>query len=107
MIKDTLRDNEPTCERTLLLASLLLDALKNLLQTLCVVVVIPSDGRPRDLQPLLNSKIGTSVGDYDIATLAEGRDDGGNGRECLGIDNSSLSTQEIRDVLLELDMNVW
>ena len=88
MVEYSLSDNEATRERSLLLPSFLLCTLKHLFQALHIVVIKPADCAARDLQALLNGKVDTSVSDNDIATLAERRNDGGNRRESLGIDNS-------------------
>ena len=106
MIKDALSDDEPASQRSLLLALLLVGTLQNLLQALHVIVVKPANGTTRDLETLLDGKINTAVRDNNIATLAEGGYNRGDSREGLCIDDSRFCSQEVRDVLLELDVDI-
>ena len=53
MVEDALRDNEPAGERRPALPPLLLDAFKDTLEALHVVVVTPANGAARNLQALL------------------------------------------------------
>ena len=87
VIKDTLRDDEPTSKRRLALLPLLLDALENVLKALHVIVIIPPDRAPRDLETLLNSEVHAAVCHDDIATLAESRNNRGDSRERLRVND--------------------
>jgi len=69
-------------------------------------VVEPADDAARDLEALLNRKVDVPICNDDISSFGEGRDDGRNCRECLGVENSIFRSKEIRDVFLEVGMNV-
>jgi len=69
-------------------------------------MVEPADGATRYLEALLNRKVDTPIGNDDIPSLGEGRDDGRNCRERLRIENGIFRPKEIRDVFLEVGMNV-
>ena len=79
MVKNTLCHDEPACQRALLLAPFLLGALQDLFKTLHVIMVIPSNGAPGDLQALLDGKVDTSVRYDDVTTFAERRNDRADG----------------------------
>jgi hypothetical protein len=107
LLEDALSDDEPASQGPPLLLTLLLDSLQDLLKTVDVVVVVPPYGRAADIDTLLNGKVDTTVGDNDISTLAEGRNDGGNGREVLGVEDSILCAEEVGNVTLECEVDVW
>ena len=90
MIKDTLRDDEPTSKRRLALLPLLLDALENVLKALHVIVIVPPNRAARDLETLLNGEVDTSIRDDHISTFAEGRDDGTDRRKRLRVEDGGL-----------------
>lgn len=69
-------------------------------------MVEPSNGAPRDLQALLDGKVDTSVRYDDVTTFAKRRNNRSDGRESLRVDDAGLSTQEVSDVLFELNMYV-
>ena len=48
-------------------------------------MVEPADGAAGDLEALLDGEVDTAVGDYNVAALTEGGDDGGDGRERLRV----------------------
>ena len=75
MVEDSLSNDESSCERSFLLAALFLGALEHLFEALHIIMIVPTDGAPRDLKTLLDSEVHTAVGDNDVATLAEGTDD--------------------------------
>lgn len=104
--KNTFGDDEPTSQWSPTLPALLVDTLQDLLETLHVVVVEPTDSATRDLKALLNRKVDVPVRNDDISTLAEGRDDGRNRRERLGVENRGFGSEEIRDILLEFSVNI-
>ena len=104
--KNTFGDDESASQRSPSLPALLADTFQDLLKTLHVVMVEPTDSATRDLEALLNRKIDVSVCNDDIPTLGEGRYDGRNRSERLRVENSIFGSKEIRDVLLEVSMNV-
>ena len=69
-------------------------------------MVEPADGATRYLEALLNRKVDAPIGNDDIPSLGEGRDDGRNCSECLGVENCIFRSKEIRDVFLEVSVNV-
>ena len=69
-------------------------------------MVEPADGTARDLEALLNRKVDASIGNDDISSFGEGRDDGGNCRERLGVENGIFRSKEVRDIFLEVGVNV-
>ena len=54
------------------------------------MVVVPLHSGSRNLNLLLNSDADTMVGDNDVASFGEGRDDGRDGREALRIKNGTF-----------------
>jgi hypothetical protein len=50
-------------------------------------VGIPLDGRPRDLETLVNGKVDALISDDDIASLGEGGDGRGDGSVGLRVDD--------------------
>ena len=105
--KNTFGDNEATCQRTLALLSLLLHADKNLLEALEIIVVIPPDGRTRDLDTLLNGKVHRAIRDNDISPLAEGRNNRGDGREPLRVKDRCLRSQKFRNIAFQINVYVY
>lgn len=104
--KNAFGDDESTSQRGPSLPALLVDIFQDLLKALHVVMVEPANSATRDLEALLNRKVDVPIGNDDIPTLGEGRYDGRNRRERLGVENSIFCSKEIRDVLLEVGMNV-
>jgi len=104
--KNAFGDDESTGQWGPSLPALLVDTFQDFLETLHVVMVEPADSATRDLEALLNRKVDVPVGNDDIPTLGEGWYDGRNRRECLRVENSIFRSKEIRDVLLEVGMNV-
>jgi hypothetical protein len=107
LLEDALSDDEPASQGPPLLLTLFLDSLQDLLKTVDIVVVVPPHGRAADVDTLLNSEVDATVGDNDIPTLAEGRNNGGDGREVLGVEDSILCAEEVGNVTLECDVDVW
>lgn len=105
--EDTLCDNEATCQRTLTLLSLLLYADKNVLETLEIVVVIPPNRRTRYLDTLLDGKVYRAIRDYDISSLAESRNNGGDGRESLRVKNGRLRSQKFRNITFQVKVCIY
>ena len=106
MVEDTLGHDEPTGQRSLALSPLLLYALQYVHQAIHVVVVIPSDGTAGNLQTLLNGKVDTAICDNDVPALGKSRNYGADGRECLRVQNRGLGTQEVSNILLQLDVDI-
>ena len=106
MVEDTLRDDETTSERSPTLLPLLLDTFQHMFQAIHVVVVVPADSATRDLKALLNSKVDAPICHNHVATLAECRNNGTDGRETLRIQDCRFGTEEIGDILLELNVNI-
>ena len=79
MVEDALRNDEPASQRRLALPSLLLHGLKNMLQAVHVVVIVPPDGAARNLEAFLDGKVDTSVRYDDVTTFAERRNDRADG----------------------------
>ena len=75
MVEDTFGDDEPTSQRHPALTPFLLDTLKDMLKTLHVIVIIPTDGAARNLQTLLDGEVDCAVGDDDVTALTKGRND--------------------------------
>ncbi len=88
------------------LLSVLLDALKYLLETLQVIMVVPANGGTGNLKSLLDRETDTTVGDDNVPTFAECRDDRCDGRKTLRIQNSGFCTQKICNIPLEVQMGV-
>ena len=104
--KNAFGDDKSTSQRGPSLPALLVDTFQNLLKVLRVVMVEPANSATRDLEALLNRKVDVPVSNDDIPTLGEGRYYGRNRRERLGVENGIFCSKEIRDVLLEVGMNV-
>jgi hypothetical protein len=90
VIEDTFSDNETSCQRAFLLASLLLSALENLFEALHIIMIVPTNRASRNLKTFLNSKVDTTVCNDDVPSLAEGGNDRRDGRKRLRISDSSL-----------------
>ena len=99
-------DDEPTCQWSATLPTLLADAFQDLLWTLHVVMVEPAGGATRYLATFLDRKVDTPIGNGGVSTLGKRRDDGRNCRERLGIKNGIFRPKEIRDILLEFGEKV-
>lgn len=69
-------------------------------------MLVELDGRPRDLETLHDGKVAQPVGDDDVASLGEGRDDRGDARERLGVDDGRRLTKEGGEVALQLLVDV-
>lgn len=67
---------------------------------------VPPYVTPADLYAFPNCKINGFVGHYDVSPLAEGRNDAGNCRKRLSVDNACLSAKMGGDVSFGLDMHV-
>lgn len=105
-LKNAFGDDKPTGQRSPSFPTLLVDAVQDLLKTLHVVMVEPADSATRDLEALLNRKVDVPVGNDDISTLGESRDDGRNRGERLRVENSIFRSEKIRNALLEVSVNV-
>ena len=104
--ENTFGDDESARQRSPTLPALLADAFQDFLQTLHVIMVEPADSATRDLEALLNRKVDVPVGNDDIPSFGEGRNDGRNCRERLGVEDGIFRSEEIRNVLLEVGVNV-
>ena len=71
-----------------------------------VAVVVPPDGRSRDLDALLDGKVDAAIGDDDVAALAERGDHGRDATERLGVDDGGGDVEERRNVALEFQMDI-
>lgn len=69
-------------------------------------MVVPPHGGPADLNAFLDSKVHATVGYYYVSTFAEGRDDGRDGGEPLGIEDGSFSAKEFSDVALKVHVHI-
>lgn len=106
LLEDTFSHDDPTRQRPPLLPALLVDALKNLLKILQVIVIVPTNSRTGDLKTLLDGELDTAVGDDDISTLRERWNDKGNRRKVLRVQDRSLGTQKLGNITLEVHMYV-
>lgn len=104
--ENSLGDDEPTCQWSPTLSSLLVNAFQDLLKALHVVMVEPADCAARYLEALLNREVDVPVCNDDISSLGEGRNDGRNCREGLGVENGVFCPEEICNILLEFGVNV-
>lgn len=75
VLKEALRDDEPTGKLAALALGLVGDRLEDLLERAHVAVLVPTNLGPRDLKTLLDRKVAEPVGDDDIAALGERGDD--------------------------------
>lgn len=71
-----------------------------------IIMIVISHGRARDGDALLNGKVDPLVRYDDVASLGEGRDDGGDGRKALRVDNGRLRAEETGNVGLEGHVNI-
>ena len=69
-------------------------------------MVEPADGAARDLEALLDREVDISIRNNDISSFCEGRDDGRNRRECLGVEDSIFCPKEICNIFLQVGVNV-
>ena len=90
-----------------LLASLFLDdLLHDTLEVLHIIVIVPADDATRDLETPTNWEVDAPVSDDNIATLAEGRDNAGDGREGVCVDKARLGAKIVGDIGLGLHVDV-
>lgn len=107
-LEDALGNDEPPTSGgiPLVLLVLLLDLLEDALQALVIAVLVPPDGRARDLDAFLDRKVDAPVGDDDVAALAERGNDGGHATEGVGIVDRGGDVQESRNVAFELEVDI-
>jgi hypothetical protein len=55
----------------------------------------------------LDREVHAAVGDDNVTALAEGRDDGRDGREALGIEDGCLCAEEVCDVTFESEVDIY
>ena len=107
-IPDTLeqpfRNDEPPRKR--LLALLLDSSLQHPLQIRHIIMLVPSHRAPTNLNALPDGKVDRLVRNNDIAPLAEARNDAGDGREGLRVDDAGRHAEVGRDVRLRLLVHV-
>ena len=87
VLKESLGDDEPPGQLSTLSLCVPGDLLEDGLEGAHVSVVVPLDGRSRDLQSLLDREVAKSVGDDDVSSFGERGDDRGHRREGLGVDD--------------------
>lgn len=75
-------------------------------QIIHVSVVVPFDVAPGDLQASAYGEVDGAIGNDDVASLAEGGYDTGDGGESLGVNNASLGANVRRDVSLRLHVYI-
>ena len=102
--KKTLRDDESPGKR---LSSLLLGNLgQNSLKIFHIIMLIPPNHAARDLNTLPNGEANALIRDDDISTLRKCRDDTGNSRERLCVDDTSGGSKIRRDIRLGFHMHI-
>lgn len=69
-------------------------------------MVEPLDLTSGDFQALADRVVDLLVGEDDIATLAKGRNDTGDGREGLGVDDTALSAQVGGNISFRLHVDI-
>ena len=67
---------------------------------------IPPHTTPGDLYSLADGKIDSFIGNDDIPSLAEGRNDAGDGGEGLRVDDACLSAEMRGNIRFGLDVHV-
>lgn len=103
-LEKTFCNNEPPGQR---LPSLFLGDLgEHPLQILHIIVLIPTNDTARDLNTFPDSEADTLIGNNDISTLRERRNNTGNGRKRLRVHDTSRGTKERRHIRLSLHMNI-
>ena len=106
ILKDTFCNNEPSLQRSSLPLGIPLNALQHALQILHIIRLEPLDRRPRNLHALLDPKVDGLVDDDNVASFGKGRNDGGSGGECLGVDDGGFLAYRVCEVILELCVDV-
>ena len=100
-------DESPARGRVpLVLLVVLPDTLEDALESLIVAVVVPPDGRSRNLDALLDGKVDAAIGDDDVAALAERGDHGRDATERLGVDDGGGDVEERRNVALQFQVDI-
>lgn len=106
ILKNTFSNDKHLGQLGALAFSFFVDILQNALKVLHIAVGIPFDLTSRKLKTLVNGKVNTAVGDDNVASLGKGRDDGGNERERLGVDDGGFGTKKFGNARFELLMHV-
>ena len=70
-------------------------------------MIEPANGRAGNLKTLLDGKIYTPVGNYDVATLCKSRDYARYRREPLGVQNRGLRSEEVYNVVLKVHVDIY
>jgi len=103
-LEKTLGNNEPPSQR---LASLLLGNLGEYpLQILEIIVLIPADDTAGNLDAPANSIADTLIGNDNVSTLRERRDNTRDGRKGLRVHDASRGAKERCHVFLGLHMDI-
>lgn len=58
-------------------------------------MLVEPDGTPRDLEPPLDRKVASPVGDDDVPSFGERGDDRGDAREGLSVDDCRGQLEEL------------
>lgn len=95
ILKQSFRDDEPSGQR--LLDLFLGDLFQYSLHILQIIMFIPSHRTSRDLNPFADGVVDGFVGDDNVPPLGKGRDDAGNGRVRLRVDNACGHSQMRRN----------
>jgi len=104
VLEQALSDDEAPSQRFPCL--LLHNLLQHPLQILHIVMFIPANRAPANLQSLPDRIIARLICHDNIAPLAERRDDTGNRREGVGVHNACLRAQMRRNVRLGLHVHI-
>ena len=104
ILKQALSDNEPPRQR--LLRLLFRDFRQNPLQVLHIIVLIPSDRTPRDLEAFLDRIVHRFIRNDDISSFRESRNNTRYGRKGLSVNNASRRPQKCSDICLDLHVYI-
>ena len=69
-------------------------------------MLVESDGRSGEIQPLVDLLVASSISDEDIAALGEGGHDGWDGAGIVSVDDAGFGAEVSCDVGFDLDMDI-